>query len=104
MESKIRIGIRDDWPELTAIINKAIHSIIKDRINALKKKWISQKGYESIFTLDELHWLSSPEGLEKALKDGTPSEELLTSLHETFSETLAIIEADLKFAVQPDTK
>lgn len=59
MESKVRIGIRDDWPELTAIINKAIHSISKDRINALKKKWISQKGYESIFTLDELHWLSS---------------------------------------------
>jgi hypothetical protein len=59
MESKVRIGIRNDWPELTAIINKAIHSISKNRINALKKKWISQKGYESIFTLDELHWLSS---------------------------------------------
>ena len=39
----LRIGVRDDWPLLQGIINKAIDKIAGDEVMRLKRKWLNFK-------------------------------------------------------------
>jgi len=36
-----RMAVRNDWPELASILDKALHSIDQDRRNEIKRRWLA---------------------------------------------------------------
>jgi len=40
---KLNIAVRNDWPELQSILQKAMHSIKNDELNVLQRKWLDLK-------------------------------------------------------------
>ncbi len=42
-DQTLRVGVRSDWPELLAIINKGLSSITQDEMNAIQQKWMPIK-------------------------------------------------------------
>ncbi|MCG8618911.1 MAG: transporter substrate-binding domain-containing protein, partial [Desulfobacterales bacterium] len=42
-DQTLRVGVRSDWPELVAIINKGLASITQDEMNAIQQKWMPIK-------------------------------------------------------------
>ena len=59
----IKIGIRDDWPELVSILNKALAQLSEEEISNLENKWlfnISTDNKNLInLTKEEKKWISS---------------------------------------------
>ena len=55
------VAVRNDWPELANIIDKAIHSISEAELQALREKWLPVEYLDSIvevaLTKDELQWI-----------------------------------------------
>jgi len=48
---KLNIAVRNDWPELQSILQKAMHSIKNDELNVLQRKWLDLK---KDFSLNDL--------------------------------------------------
>ncbi len=40
--NKATFGVRSDWPELLAIINKAINAVSDEKLNKLKSRWLNK--------------------------------------------------------------
>ena len=59
---KFGIGVRNDWPELVSILDKAIGYIPKDTMESIFKKWTSLPMTDStrtiVLTKDEKAWLN----------------------------------------------
>lgn len=56
----VSIGVRDDWPELVAILNKGIGSLSRDELYAVSAKWIDYPDAEAAgiqLTQIERDWL-----------------------------------------------
>ena len=58
--NRLRIGVRDDWPELTAILQKAIDSISEQEYSGLSDQWIStiKEAEPGSLTEEEQSWLA----------------------------------------------
>lgn len=55
----LSIAIRKDWPELTAIINKALAAITVEEHNAIRSKWISVQYEKGLISLPAIFkWLA----------------------------------------------
>ena len=66
--SKLHIAVRNDWPELYAILEKTIYSISSDELNKLKMKWISMEINTTSISLlkQEQIWLKNHKNLHVA--------------------------------------
>lgn len=51
------MAIRDDWPELAAIINKTLASMSPDEHAAIRNRWLSIRYEYGISTADVLKWV-----------------------------------------------
>jgi signal transduction histidine kinase/ABC-type nitrate/sulfonate/bicarbonate transport system substrate-binding protein/DNA-binding response OmpR family regulator len=72
--SKLHIAVRDDWPELSVIIDKAIDTITSDEIIQLKTKWLSLKVDKPTIALStkEKEWLKNNQTLHVDFDDDYP--------------------------------
>jgi signal transduction histidine kinase/response regulator of citrate/malate metabolism len=56
-EQSISMGNRNDWPELTSIINKALASITAEEKTAIRNKYLAIKYEQGINKAEVLKWL-----------------------------------------------
>ena len=58
--SRFRIGVRDDWPELATILQKAIDSVSQQEYSGLSDQWIStiKEAEPGSLTEEEQSWLA----------------------------------------------
>jgi len=66
--SKLHIAVRNDWPELYGIMDKAMNAITSVEINKLKMKWLSMEINTSSIDLtkQERNWLKQNKKLHVA--------------------------------------
>jgi ABC-type amino acid transport substrate-binding protein len=57
--SEQTFGIRNDWPELAPIINKALASITRQEWDSLNKQWIEGEREKLNLTSEERAWLAA---------------------------------------------
>ena len=50
-------AIRNDWPELYSIMNKAIHAISPEEHNKIRQKWLSVKYEHGLSRFDIIKWI-----------------------------------------------
>ncbi|MDX2448597.1 MAG: PAS domain S-box protein, partial [Desulfobacterales bacterium] len=56
-DQSLSMGIRNDWPELTSIINKALESITEEEKTAIRKKYLAIKYQQGIDKAEVLKWV-----------------------------------------------
>ncbi len=61
-EDAFRMGVRNDWPQLVAILKKAINSITPEEQRAIRRRWIqvdmpAPEQKRLVLTKDEKSWL-----------------------------------------------
>nr|WP_319394896.1 transporter substrate-binding domain-containing protein [uncultured Desulfobacter sp.] len=61
---KLNIAVRNDWPELRTILEKAIVSVSIQERRRLQKKWLGDAGNYAALTQEELAWLEQHPALE----------------------------------------
>jgi PAS domain S-box-containing protein len=55
---QLGFGVRSDWPELLGLLNKAVGSLTRDEIQAIKSRWSVQRGdRQTPANLDAVWWL-----------------------------------------------
>jgi PAS domain S-box-containing protein len=63
---RLGLGVRNDWPELVGILNKAINAVPPSELNAIKAKWMKvlvetpQTGFRELeLTEEERAWIAA---------------------------------------------
>lgn len=54
----LAMGVRNDWPEIAKLIDKAIASITPEEHQAIRNKWLSLRVEHGIQLLDVIKWIS----------------------------------------------
>jgi len=53
----LRIGVRDDWPELLALLNKAMRAIDPEELAELERRWFEEFSLRLDLSPAELDWI-----------------------------------------------
>ena len=70
--NRLRIGVRDDWPELAAILQKAIDSVSEQEYSGLSDQWIStiKEAEPGSITEEEQSWLAEHSKMSIGISSG----------------------------------